>query len=136
MKNRWTRSTTVILSLGMTVMLCLGAAGGCSNFERNTFKTLSASKAVIDQAQADYEARVFPKNACSYAILNDAKQTQGHAVSAMVLYEQEKVVKGDLTAQTAIVVAELGKLPALIGEVKSLYSNPASLCGPRKGGVN
>lgn len=124
-----------LLPLCAALMLCL-CLTACDSFERATFKTLSSSKAVIDQAQADYEARVIPKNACSYAIVNDAKASQNAAVEAMVVYEQEKVVKGDLTAQTAVVVAELGKLPALIGEVKSLYSNPASLCGPGKAGAN
>src|SRR5882762_10059691 len=33
---------------------------GCSSFERTTFQTLAASKAVIDQAQVDYEARTIP----------------------------------------------------------------------------
>jgi hypothetical protein len=126
---------TVKTRLIAVAALCLCLAG-CDSFERATFKTLSASKAVIDQSQADYEARVFPKNACSYAVINEAKGVQKLAVDAMVVYEQEKVVNGDLTAQTAIVVAELGKLPALIGEVKSLYSNPASLCGSGKAGVN
>ena len=121
------------LLAALTLCLCLA---GCTDFERSSFQTLSASKAVIDQGQADYEARVIPKNACSYAIINDAKAVQNSAVAAMVVYEQEKVVKGDLTAQTAVVVAELGRLPALIGEVKSLYSSPSSLCGTGKAGVN
>lgn len=121
------------LLAALTLCLCLA---GCDDFERTTFKTLSASKAVIDQAQADYEARTIPKNACSYSIINDAKAAQTTAVNAMVVYEQEKVVKGDLTSQTAIVASTLGSLPNLIGEVRSLYSNPASLCGPGKAGAN
>lgn len=117
------------LLAALTLCLCLA---GCTDFERTTFKTLSASKVVIDQSQADYEAHVIPKNACSKAIIEEAKGAQNLAVAAMVVYEQEKVVNGDLTAQTAIVVAQLGKLPALIGEVHSLYSSPSSLCGASK----
>lgn len=120
-----------ILRVTAAIVLCL-ALTACDSFERATFKTLSASKAVIDQSQADYEARVIPKNACAYAIINEAKGVQKLAVDAMVVYEQEKVVKGDLTAQTAVVVSQLGKLPALVGEVQSLYSSPSSLCGASK----
>ena len=124
-----------ITRIAAALMLC-ACLTACDSFERSTFKTLSASQAVINQAQADYEARTIPKNACSYSIINDAKAAQTTAVNAMVVYEQEKVVKGDLTAQTAIVASTLGQLPNLIGEVKSLYSNPASLCGPGKAGAN
>lgn len=99
---------------------------GCTDFERTSFQTLSASKAVIDQAQTDYEARTIPHNACAYSIINDAKAVQTTAVNAMVVYEEEKAAKTDLTAQTAVVVGTLAALPAVIEQVKSLYSTP---CG-------
>lgn len=100
---------------------------GCNDFERTTFQTLSASKAVIDTAQADYEARTIPHNSCSYSIINDAKAAQTTAVNAMVIYEEEKAAKTDLAAQTAAVTSTLVQLPLLIVQVKSLYSNPT--CG-------
>lgn len=97
---------------------------GCTDFERSTFQTLSTSKAVIDTAQADYEARTLPHNTCSFTIINDAKAAQTTAVNAMVIYEEEKAAKADLTAQTAVVTSTLLQLPALIVQVKGLYSNP------------
>lgn len=103
---------------------------GCTDFERSSFQTLSASKAVIDQAQADYEARTLPHNTCSYTIINDAKAAQTTGVNAMVVYEEEKAAKTDLTAQTAVVTSTLATLPALIVQVKALYTNPT--CGGSK----
>jgi len=97
---------------------------GCTSFERQAFQTLSTSKAVIDTAQTDYEARTLPHNACAYTIINDAKAAQTAGVNAMVVYEEEKAAKADLTAQTAVVTSTLVQLPALIVKVKSLYSNP------------
>lgn len=102
---------------------------GCTDFERTSFQTLSASKAVIDQAQADYEAKTLPHDACVFGIVNDAKAIQTVAVQALVVYEEEKAASKDLTAQTAVVASAIAELPAAIGEVKSLYSSPASLCG-------
>jgi PBP1b-binding outer membrane lipoprotein LpoB len=103
---------------------------GCTDFERSTFQTLSASKAVIDTAQADYEARTIPHNTCSYTIINDAKAVQISAVNSMVVYENEKAAKVDLTAQTQVVTDTLLKLPPVIAQVKTLYSNPN--CGGSK----
>lgn len=119
-----------IIRITAALVLCL-ALTACSDFERATFKTLSASKAVIDAGQADYEAHKIPKTACTKALIEDAKVVQDAAVAAMVVYEEEKAAKTDITAQTAVVVAELGKLPALTAEITALYTNPAS-CGGAK----
>lgn len=100
---------------------------GCTDFERASFQTLSASKAVIDQAQADYESKALPHTSCSYSIINDAKAIQVTAVNALELYEVDKAAKTDLTAQTAVVTTALIQLPAVIVQVKALYTNPT--CG-------
>lgn len=100
---------------------------GCTDFERASFQTLSASKAVIDQAQADYESKALPHTSCSYSIINDAKAIQVSAVNALELYEVDKAAKTDLTAQSAVVTSALIQLPAVIVQVKALYTNPT--CG-------
>ena len=114
----------------LTFALLAFCVVGCTDFERSSFQTLSASKAVIDTAQADYEARTIPHNTCSYTIINDAKAIQVSAVNAMVVYENEKAAKADLTAQTQVVTDTLLKLPLVIAQVKTLYSNPN--CGGSK----
>lgn len=101
---------------------------GCTDFERSTFQTLSASKAVIDTAQADYESRTLPHNSCSYAIINDAKGIQTAAVDSLQVYDKIRVAKGDLTAQTAVVSATLLQLAPEVVKVQALITNPA-ICG-------
>jgi hypothetical protein len=109
-------------------MLCVV---GCSDFERTTFQTLSSSQAVINQAQTDYEARWMAKTECSYAVISDAKALQAAAVSAMVVYEEQKAAHADLSAQTALVTSAIAKLPAIVVQVKALYVDPTS-CGGTK----
>ena len=103
-------------------------ATGCNDFERTAFQTLSSSRAVIDQAQVDYESRKLPHNQCAYALINDAKAVQTTAVNAMVVYEEEKATNKDLTSQTALVTSTIASLPPLVVKIKTLYTNPAS-CG-------
>jgi hypothetical protein len=103
---------------------------GCNSFERDTFNSLAASKAVIDQAQADYTSGKIKETSCSYALINDAKAAQTAGVNAMVVYEQEKAAKTDLTAQTATVVGVVAGLPVLVTEIKALYTNPAACKAP------
>lgn len=107
-------------------------AAGCNSWERTTFQTLSASKATIDNAQAQYEAKAIAQNACSYAIINDAKAGQTVAVNSFLTYEQVKNSKGDLAAAEAIVNAKLTALVPLVAQVTSLLSNPAAACGGTK----
>jgi len=98
----------------LPLLLCLLLAG-CSDWERTTFQTLSASKATIDGAQAAYEARTIPHNQCAYNIINKAKAAQTLAVDAMMTYETTKtgtaqsVVEADL-AQLSPIVASIGTL--------------------------
>lgn len=116
-----------LLAIAAIALMCTG----CDSFERTTFKTLSASKAVIDQAQTDYESHALPHSACAYSLINNAKATQTAAVSAMVLYEEEKAAKADLASQTALVSSTIASLPPLIVKLKTLYTDPSS-CGGSK----
>jgi hypothetical protein len=116
---------TVKLLLSAALVLCLTA---CTDFERTSFRTLSASKAVIDTAQADYEAHMIPHNACAYAIINDAKGVQIAGVDALLTYDNILKAKGDVTAQTAVVTATLIQLAPVVLKVQSLISNTA-ICG-------
>lgn len=115
-----------VLALVATVLIPILSA--CNTWERTTFQTLSASKATIDAAQAQYEAKAIVQNGCTYSVINDGKAAQTAAVDAMVTYEQFKTTKGDLAAQEAIVTADLVKLVPLVAQVQALISNPSAPC--------
>lgn len=115
------------ITAALTLCLCLA---GCTSFERSTFQTLSASKAVLDQAQTDYEAGTpIPHNQCAYALINDGKAAQTVAVDAMLVYEGEKAAGKDLTSQTTVITADLLSLAPIVVKVQSLIVNPASCAG-------
>lgn len=101
------------------------ALSGCTNWERATFQTLSASQATINQAQADYEAgTAIPHNQAAYTVITAAKLAHDTAVNQMVVYEQLKATGASASAlaeaenQTTAAVAEL---PGLITQIKALY---------------
>lgn len=120
----------------LALMLCLLPLSvsiiGCDSFERNTFNTLSASKAILDVAQADYEGgTVIPHSACAYALINNGKAAQAVAVNAMLAYEGVKAAKGDLAATTATVTADLVALAPIVVNVQALIANPATCIGAK-----
>lgn len=120
--------TKLTVLLLLACMLPLGLLAGCTNWERATFQTLAASKAVIDQAQADYEAgKVIPHNEAAYTVINKAKAADSLAVTAMAGYEQIKATGGSASAlasaETTVTVA-LADLPAALADVKALYAPP------------
>lgn len=114
------KRSMMVLVLGGLAMLA-----GCNSFERNAFNTLSASKAVIDQAEKDYNAKTIPQTKCAFALINDAKAAQTLSVDAMLVYEQEKGAGQSVTAQEAAITGDLAAIPPIIVQVKSLYTNPA-----------
>lgn len=99
---------------------------GCSSFERDAFNSLSASKAVIDLAQADYTTGKIKETKCTYALINDAKAAQTTAVDGMLAYETVKAAKGDLAAQSAAVTVDIAAIVPLVAEIKVLYVNPSA----------
>lgn len=117
----------VLAQKAVALMCCLALATtcltGCSNFERETYQTLATSKTVIDQAQADYEARKIPRTQAAFMIISAAKVEQTLAVQSMEAYEEIKFAKGSqsaLDSQQAIVSAALAQLPAMIKAIEGL----------------
>lgn len=110
-------------------LFCIVAAG-CNDWERTTFQSVAASKAVIDQAQVDYEARTIPHTTCAYNLINKAKAAQTTAVDALLVYEQVKAFKGNLSAQEGIVVQDISLVAPLITQIQTI-GNP-EICGGSK----
>lgn len=111
------RLVSIAIALGMAL-----STVGCGDFERTSFQSLSASKAVIDQAQEDYEAKTLPQTAQAYAIINQAKTAQTVAVDAMLKYEAVKADKVAGASQQQVVIVALAQIPVLIAQVKALYT--------------
>jgi hypothetical protein len=122
------------VKLGVIALMCftLLTVGlvGCTTWERTTYQSLAASKAVIDQAQADYEAGTIPKTQAAYKIINDAKKAQTTAVDAMVAYETVKASSATTATAQAMaqqeVITALSVIPQLVAEIKALYAPAAS----------
>jgi len=126
---------TLILALALAL-----AITGCTNWEQTTYKTLAASQAVINQAQADYEASAtapcaptatacLPHSAAVYNTVNEAKKIQTTAVDSMVTYEEAKAAGGttaSLNALEADVNVAIQQLPTIITDIKALYGKAAN----------
>lgn len=112
---------TALASIAL-VALCMTA---CTNWERSAFQTLSASKATIDKAEADYTAKTLPQTTAVYDVLKTANLAQTTAVNQMEAYEELKATGAGVTQLTVAenqVTAALSQLPAIIASIKSLYT--------------
>lgn len=107
------------VTMGLLIIFPLA---GCSSWERTTFQTLSATKKVIDQAQADYEAGVIPKTAQAKSLIESAKKAQITAVDAMLKYEVVKADKAAGASEQQVVIEALSMIPQLVIEIKALYA--------------
>jgi len=123
-------------AIRVSLVLILAFVAGCNSFERNTYNTLASSKAVIDGASTDYEQGKIPQTRCAYSIINNARAADVTAVNAMIVYEQLKANKGNLTAQTATVTGELAALAPLVNEITALMSNPNTKCPNSSGATS
>lgn len=108
-------------SIALSILLL----AGCSSWERTTFQTLSASKASIDTAQNDYEARTIPHTQCAFDLITKAKATQTLAVDAMMSYETAKGTSA-ATAAENVVAADLSQLAPIVASISTLGT---STCG-------
>lgn len=115
---------TIAPMILLAALLIPFAIAGCTSWERAAYQTLAASKATIDQAQADYESGKLPHSKPVYDAVNKAKEAQTLAVDAMVTYEQAKATNAGQTAlakaQNDVTVA-LEQLPAILADIKALY---------------
>lgn len=109
--------------LGLVLLAVLSIA--CTNWESTTYQSLSASKATIDLAAADYNAGKLPKTDTVRAIIDHARQVQTAAVHAFEAYAVGKVV-GDpaatLDQKKAAVVAAAAEVVTVVAEITNLYS--------------
>lgn len=123
----------IIAALASTAML-IGLAG-CTNWERTTYDALSASQAVINQAQTDYDCHTLgtvaattgcplPHSKAVYDALMTARLAQTNAVNQMVSYEELKAAGATSSALGVAqgqVASALVQIPADIAEIKALY---------------
>ena len=117
--------------VGVTALVLALMVFGCNTWERTTFKTLSASKAVIDQAKADYRSGAIPVTKCSYALINQATAADSLVVTGFQTYEQEKQSRAAATVladQQAVVEGLLTQLAPLVADIAMLKSNPVAAC--------
>ena len=128
------KSFRIIFLMALCATLC-----GCTTWEQTTYKTLAASDAVINQAQADYEASAatpcatgavncLPHSAAVYNVVTKAKQIQVTAVNSMITYEEAKAVGGttaNLNGLEADVDVAIQQLPTLITDIQALYGKAA-----------
>ena len=117
------------------VLLALVGLAGCTNWERTTFQTLSATHSALESARLAYEASAtapcstvtgpcIPHSKLAYASISEANNAQNLAVDAMIAYEGLKgggATSTALDAAKAKVEAALAALPVLIADVKALY---------------
>lgn len=111
-----------LISLALVLAAALGLAA-CTSWDRQTYKTLSASKAVIDQAAADYNAGQLPQTAAVRDLIAKARTAQTTAVEAFQAYAAAKLVgSANLTARRAAVSTLVGDVTALIGQIEAVLS--------------
>lgn len=110
----------------MAMALC--SLVGCKDdFERTTVKTLSADKAVIDQAAKDYNAAIIPQTQLSRQIISDARDAHNAAVQAFLAYyrvkESAHSSKDSIQNAQAATAEALAQLVPLIAKLQALYGD-------------
>lgn len=108
----------ILLMIIATGSLALQA---CDSFERQSFQTLSASHAVIEQARADYISEAIPRTRDTKAAIEEASAVQNLASEALLNYEiAVKAKSPDIASKRAVVVELLSRLPALVARIKAV----------------
>lgn len=146
----WTKVTRVF-ALALLLPMMLGTSGCYNSWERSTYATLAAGKAVIDCAVAGYnhfdadirhacsanpgdpgfdpEQFYLPQTRAAQQAIEKARQVQSACVEAFAGYAVAKVAKdksATIAEKQAQVVAYLAQLPALLETVRNLLPQKAS----------
>lgn len=105
------------LALLISACACLAA---CSSWAQTTYKTLAASKAVIDQAAADYNSGQLPQTATVRNLIAQARTAQTTAVEAFQAYAAAKLVgSSDAATKQAAVTTLIGDLTSIVGQLQA-----------------
>lgn len=101
----------------------------CNSFERTAFQSLSASLAVLNTAQSDYEPAPvgtgkLPHTACVRTLIDDGKAAQVAGVTALQAYDVALKANQSTVTEAAAVTTELAVVATDIAKVKALYSTP------------
>jgi len=125
-----TRTRSFVL---IALFVVLSGAWACTNWEHQTYASLSASKAVIDEAGAQYNAGKIPQTKAVKAAIEHARQVQTTAVHAFEAYAVAKVAGQPAatleqrrqeviaaTAAVAQVVADIQKFKGASGPTSQL----------------
>lgn len=118
----------IVSMLLLCVLLC-GGLTACNSFERTAFQSLSASQAVLNAAQSDYEPAPtgtgkLPHTQCVYALINGGKAAQVAGVTALQAYDVALNAKQSTATEVLAVTADLATVAGDIAKVKALYTTP------------
>lgn len=120
MRNTSRLRATGLLPVLAIVMLWSAA---CTNWEHQTYATLNASKAVIDQAGADYNAGILSQTKAVHDLIQSARDAQTAAVQAFESYAVAKVGGSDpaqLTKLQQSVMDATAAVVSLVDDIKKL----------------
>lgn len=120
------RKTITIILLGAVgaVALC---AFACSNWDQQTYQTLAASKAVIDQIAVDYNAGRVPQTPGVANAITKAREAQRAAVQAFQVYAAAEIAAqpgATVAARQQAVVAALALVPPAIDALRQAIKSP------------
>ncbi len=76
----------VRIAVYLAVVMAVVSLIGCSSWERQTFQTLAASKAVVDQAVQDYNAGSIEQSQVNHDAIDKARHAHDAAVDAFHVY--------------------------------------------------
>lgn len=116
------RKRLVVSALLITVAGLALCAFACSNWDQQTYQTLSASKAVIDQAAADYNAGRIAQTASARTAITKARQAQTAAVDAFQIYAAAKIAAAPdqtIAAREQAVVAAVALIPPVLAALRA-----------------
>lgn len=121
-------ASKIVSMLLLCALLC-GGLTACNSFERTAFQSLSASQAVLNTAQSDYEpvplgTGKLPHTQCVYALINDGKAAQVAGVTALQAYDVALNAKQSTVTEVAAVTADLATVAGDLAKVKALYTTP------------
>ncbi|HET9183240.1 MAG TPA: hypothetical protein VFP59_13975 [Candidatus Angelobacter sp.] len=142
---------TRVLALALLLPMMIGTSGCYNSWERSTYATLAAGKAVIDCAVAGYNhfdpdirqacsanpgdpafdpAQFYlPQTRAAQQAIEKARQVQTACVEAFAGYAVAKVAKdksASIAEKQALVVSYLAQLPALLDAVRNLLPDSAN----------